>query len=91
MVRNSTKNSVWEEEEREVPSFPFKSGHTFDLVFIARADRIEVSVGERSATVQTNVDGLPFTVFRYRPQFRASDLTSVTVNGDLSVQTVQLI
>ncbi|CAD5231685.1 unnamed protein product [Bursaphelenchus xylophilus] len=78
VVRNSTKRDEWQEEERDIPSFPFKFGHTFDLILIARMDSVEVVV-----------DGLPFCTFHYRFPQTGGSIKSFKIYGDIVVQNVE--
>ncbi|CAD5224913.1 unnamed protein product [Bursaphelenchus okinawaensis] len=80
VVRNSTKADVWQEEERDIPTFPFKFGHTFDMIFIARVDSIEVVV-----------DGLPYCIFHYRFPQTAAGISSFKIYGDIVVQNFELL
>ncbi|KAI6237161.1 Galectin [Aphelenchoides besseyi] len=77
VVRNSTTNGTWQQEERDIPNFPFKVGHTFDLTVLARKDHAEVKV-----------DGLPFVIFRWR-DIKPQMANSLNVRGDLILQTVR--
>ncbi|KAI6213416.1 Galectin [Aphelenchoides besseyi] len=77
VVRNSTTNGTWQQEERDIPNFPFKVGHTFDLTVLARKDYAEVKV-----------DGLPFVIFRWR-DIKPQMANSLNVRGDLILQTVR--
>ncbi|KAI6186487.1 Galectin [Aphelenchoides besseyi] len=56
-------------EERDIPNFPFKVGHTFDLTVLARKDYAEVKV-----------DGLPFVIFRWR-DIKPQMANSLNPNG----------
>ncbi|KAI6190028.1 Palmitoyl-protein thioesterase 1 [Aphelenchoides bicaudatus] len=77
IVRNSTKKGSWEQEEREVPFYPFKVGHTADIVLLPKEDNCEV-----------NVDGRPLCVFNYRRRENPRNITAVTIQGDIILQSV---
>jgi hypothetical protein len=79
VVRNSTENGKWQLEERNIPFFPFKVGHTADIVFVA---------GDSSCEV--NVDGRPLCVFNYRLD-SSKNIKSITIAGDILLQSVHLL
>ncbi|WKY13197.1 hypothetical protein Q1695_004197 [Nippostrongylus brasiliensis] len=60
VVRNSTKGSKWQKEERDITTFPFSRGITCDIQFVAYG-----------STVAVDVDGTPFIKFKYRDASRA--------------------
>lgn len=43
MVRNSTEFGEWQKEEREMCSFPFRRGITFDIMFHFEEEHVSVS------------------------------------------------
>ncbi|KAJ1360113.1 hypothetical protein KIN20_019009 [Parelaphostrongylus tenuis] len=71
VVRGSTKNLVWQKEERDITRFPFSKGITSDILFIAYDSRVSV-----------DVDGVPFLSFRYRDGDDPKLIDRITVNGD---------
>ncbi|KAH7712140.1 Galactoside-binding lectin family protein [Aphelenchoides avenae] len=75
IVRNSTRDGEWLDEERAMGRFPFTPGHTFDLVLTAETDHVKVEV-----------DGSSVCTFRYRPNLKAREVNTVTVVGDVCIQ-----
>ncbi|KJH46990.1 galactoside-binding lectin [Dictyocaulus viviparus] len=71
VVRGSTKNLIWQKEERAISRFPFSKGITCDILFIAYG-----------STVAVDVDGVPFVTFKYRDGDDPKFIDRVTVNGD---------
>jgi hypothetical protein len=63
-----------------VPFFPFKVGHTVDVVFMLRNESCEV-----------NVDGRTLCIFNYRNGLTLKDAKSLTIVGDVVVQSVHLL
>ncbi|PAV63097.1 hypothetical protein WR25_17336 [Diploscapter pachys] len=74
VVRNSTRNGVWQKEERDIGEFPFHKGITHDITLVAYAKSVAV-----------DVDGMPFVKFVYRGD-DPSRIDRVTVKGDCVLQ-----
>ncbi|VDL73421.1 unnamed protein product [Nippostrongylus brasiliensis] len=77
VVRNSTKGSKWQKEERDITTFPFSRGITCDIQFVAYG-----------STVAVDVDGTPFIKFKYRDGDDPSRIDRATVDGDCVLQRV---
>ncbi|VDO08678.1 unnamed protein product [Brugia timori] len=79
IVRNSTEFGKWQKEEREMCSFPFRQGITFDIMFYFEEQHISITI-----------NGNHFANFHYRKFSKLIHIETITVKGDLSLQKIEL-
>ncbi|MFH4984280.1 hypothetical protein AB6A40_010989 [Gnathostoma spinigerum] len=77
VVRNSTVNGQWQNEERQVSSFPFKRGITFDMVITLNP-----------AEVLVEVNGAFLLKFVPRINVPLQKVNAIEIRGDLTVQRI---
>ncbi|KAM3716815.1 Galectin-8 [Dirofilaria immitis] len=78
VVRNSTKYGKWQKEEREMCSFPFRRGITFDIMFCFKEEYINITINNSY-----------FANFNYRRFSKLIHVESIAVRGDLSLQKIE--
>uniref|UniRef100_A0A915PRJ5 Galectin n=1 Tax=Setaria digitata TaxID=48799 RepID=A0A915PRJ5_9BILA len=78
VVRNCTQHGKWQKEEREMCSFPFRRGITFDIVFYFEEKHISITVNSSH-----------FANFNYRGFSKLVHVESITIRGDLSLQKIE--
>uniref|UniRef100_A0A1I8ENL8 Galectin n=1 Tax=Wuchereria bancrofti TaxID=6293 RepID=A0A1I8ENL8_WUCBA len=78
IVRNSTEFGKWQKEEREMCSFPFRQGITFDIMFYFEEQHISITI-----------NGSHFANFHYRKFSKLIHIEIITVKGDLSLQKIE--
>uniref|UniRef100_A0A0N5B7Q1 Galectin n=1 Tax=Strongyloides papillosus TaxID=174720 RepID=A0A0N5B7Q1_STREA len=77
VVRNSTEDGHWQQEERYEDSFPFHHEKIFTLDFITH-----------DSYVECKYDGQYFTEFSYRKWH--ADVTSMEIDGDIELHYVSI-